>query len=178
MFILTQISQRREGSGPFHSTFWLKAYGWKPSRVSNTTALSCTDGPLHFRVHLFVSFLRYDQLPPLFVRVASYWSEGFNTVAFLLPPFPFDLHSRKRSLYFDFYIRYLIQLLFCFALLIFSLHHLAWPPCCVLTFPFHTRYSLYLHSALCPDLCLWFGVLSILTLSFCVFAVKICLTTV
>lgn len=41
-------------------------------------------------------------------------THSFNTVAFLLPPFPFDLHSRKRSLYFDFYIRYLIQLVFCF----------------------------------------------------------------
>lgn len=64
-------------------------------------------------------FLRFDQTLPIFVWVASYWSEGtkYNTVLTLLhscfPPFPFDLHSRKRSLYFDFYIRYLIQLLFC-----------------------------------------------------------------
>lgn len=96
---------------------------------------------LHLCVQSLVFFLIVDQSLPLGVRVASYWSESaqyntqFNTVAFLLSPFPFDLHSRKRSLYFDFYIRYLIQLLFCFAFPLFS------PPfglstLLCLTFPF------------------------------------------
>lgn len=45
------------------------------SRLTNTDAHS-TDSPLHFCVHLFVFFLRFDQTLPFFVRVASYWSEG------------------------------------------------------------------------------------------------------
>lgn len=52
----------------------------------------------------------------LLVTISPMRHTHFNSAAFLLPPpfFPFDLHSRKRSLYFDFYIRYLIQLVwFC-----------------------------------------------------------------
>lgn len=92
------------------------------------------------------------------------------------PPFLFDLHSRKRSLYFDFYIRYLIQLvLFCPPY--FSFLHLAWAPCCVLTFPFsHKILTVTSRRTLSWIVSLvWcdFNSYSVL----CVFAVKICLTT-
>lgn len=87
----------------------------QPIRLTNVPQTHSADSLLHLSVHLFVPSVSG------FLLVSRYLIQhSFNTVAFLLPPFPFDLHSRKRSLYFDFYIRYLIQLLFCFALLIFS----------------------------------------------------------
>lgn len=92
------------------------------------------------------------------------------------PPFLFDLHSRKRSLYFDFYIRYLIQLvLFCPPY--FSFLHLAWAPCCVLTFPFsHKILTVTSRCTLSWTVSLvWCDSNSYSVL--CVFAVKICLTT-
>lgn len=100
------------------------------------------------KLYLFIFTL------PLSMRAASYWSEvlkttQFLTVAFLLLPLlPFDLLSRKRSLYFDFYIRYLTQL-FLLELFFYSLSAI-WPKLLAvfLHFPFHTLLSVQLHFVL------------------------------
>lgn len=88
--ILTYMKEWRRGRFWSISSNTVKVYGWLLHLIDQRRPLLLQSSPsnqsshkhhtlnslLHFFVHLMVFFLRFDPTFPLFVRTASYWSEG------------------------------------------------------------------------------------------------------